>query len=310
MKPNIQTHGDELEFLKSQGFAVNPFNKYANDLEEVWRLRKNLEKEREKLHYGIDGMVVKINHIGVAQAAGVVGKTPRAHCAIKFAAQEATSKLTNLVWQVGRTGKVTPVAEFEPTEVAGTTVRRATLHNYKEFNELNPHSGDTIVIRKAGDIIPEVVSLLSNLRPKRAEMYEAPVNCPECSTSLTISKSGVDLECPNSKLCPAQVLGRLSYFTQRSVANINGLSQKQIQKFIQLYNVRDLYDLYNLPYAEIKQLEGFGERSASNLKSAIDKASLIPDKHFLAGLSIEGVGKEVAALIIEKIYSKLHDTKD
>lgn len=308
MKPSIKTHIEELEFLKKQGFTTNPFNKYANSLEEVWELQGNLESERKDLQYGIDGMVVKVNNLDVAQAAGVVGKTPRAHCAIKFAAEESTTILNDLVWQVGRTGKVTPVAEFEPTELAGTTVKRATLHNYKEFEESNLHKGDTLVIRKAGDIIPEVIGILDNLRKKDSEKFSHPTHCPECGTKLKVSKSGVDLECPNTETCPAQVLGRLSYFSQRSIANIIGLSEKQLEKFIQLYNISDIYDIYDLPYDKIRSLEGFGEKSVENLQESINNASKIEDKKFLAGLSIEGVGVEVAKLIVQKVFE--NDEKD
>jgi DNA ligase (NAD+) len=303
MKPSINTHIDELEFLKQQGFAINPFNTYSNALEDIWEIKEKLEKDRDNLQYGIDGMVVKVNNLTVAQSAGVVGKTPRAHCAIKFAAEESTTTLTDMVWQVGRTGKVTPVCEFEPTELAGTTVKRATLHNYKEFIESNLHKHDTLVIRKAGDIIPEVISILDNLRHTKAQKFTHPNNCPECNTVLKVSKSSVDLECPNTETCPAQVLGRLSYFSQRSIANIVGLSEKQIEKFIELFGVTDIYDLYDLPYEKIQALEGFGEKSVHNLEQAIQAASTIEAKKFLAGMSIEGVGVEVAKLIVQKIKS-------
>lgn len=303
-KMHYTTHTEELEFLKKQGFTINPFNTYADTLEEVWKISTILEKQRKKLQYGIDGMVVKVNNLTDVAAAGVVGKTPRAHCAIKFAAEESTTTLTNLVWQVGRTGKITPVAEFAPTQLAGSTVRRATLHNYKEFVENQLHQNDTLVIRKAGDIIPEVVSILTHLRQDNSILFTAPAQCPECGTTVTLSKSGVDLECPNQNSCKAQIIGRLSYFAQRSVANIKGLSEKQIEKFIDLYGISDIYDLYTLPFADIKNLEGFGEQSVTNLQNSINQASTIRDKKFLAGLSIEGVGSEVAQLIITKLYEK------
>lgn len=301
----LKKHTDKLRFLEEQGFAINPLNSYSNNINEVWEISKKLSNNRSKLHYGIDGLVVKVNELDFHRFAGIVGKTPRAHCAIKFPAEEAVTKVTHLVWQVGRTGKITPVVEFEPTPIAGTTVRRATLHNYKEFEDSNLHLSDTLVIRKAGDIIPEVVSILSNIRPKNALKLSSPSHCPECNTEVIISKTGVDLYCPNTTNCDAQVKGRLTYYAQRSIANITGLSEKQIEKFVEEYDIQDIYDLYTLPFDAIQTMEGYGEKSVSLLKESIQSARKIKDKKFLAGLSIEGVGIEVAQLILQTIYEKL-----
>ena len=154
------THQDELDFLTNNGFAINPLNKPVADLSQAWHFASTIEKQRDDLNYPIDGVVIKINDNVLQQSLGVIGKTPRGWCAIKFAPDEVVTKILGITWQVGRTGKLTPVAELEPTELQGTIVKRATMHNYKEVLEKNLENGDLAVIRKAGDIIPEVVKVI------------------------------------------------------------------------------------------------------------------------------------------------------
>jgi DNA ligase (NAD+) len=154
------THQDELDFLTKMGFAINPLNKLVTDLSQAWLFAAEIEKQRTGLNYPIDGVVLKLNDNTLQQNLGVIGKTPRGWCAIKFAPEEVVTKILGITWQVGRTGKVTPVAELDPIELQGTTVKRATLHNYKEVIEKNLEIGDLVVIRKAGDIIPEVVKVI------------------------------------------------------------------------------------------------------------------------------------------------------
>jgi DNA ligase (NAD+) len=262
-----------------------------------------IKEQKEDLNYPIDGLVIKLNDNNLTEELGVVGKTPRGWSAIKFAADEVTTKLLEVVWQVGRTGKVTPVAELEPVELNGTTVKRATLHNYKEFVEKNLVKDDTLVIRKAGEIIPEVVQVLQNLKPQNPIFLQAPTHCPSCDSQLVKSETEVDLVCQNSQNCPDQVLGRLTYYTQRNLGNITGLSDKILEKFYKLYGVRDIPDLYNLPYSQIRELEGFGEKSVQNIQQSVQNSKKIPAHKFLAGLGIEGVGVEVAKLIIEHLES-------
>jgi len=156
----FRSHQDELNFLKNQGFVVNPYNQNADSLDQIWEISQQLQQDRKTLPYQIDGLVVKLNDNQLQNDLGVVGKTPRGWCAIKFPPDEVTTNLLGVAWQVGRTGKVTPVAELQPVQLQGTTVKRATLHNYKEFLEKDLSIGDILVIRKAGDIIPEVVSVI------------------------------------------------------------------------------------------------------------------------------------------------------
>lgn len=299
---SFKTHHEELNFLQSLGFPTSNDTISANSTEEIWEKSNHLEQSATALSYHIDGMVIKLNDHELAADLGVVGKTPRAWCAIKFAAEEVTTKISGVTWQVGRTGKLTPVAELEPVLLAGTVVKRATLHNHKEFLDKKLRKGDTVIIRKAGDIIPEIVQVLYNLRSQaQTEEFKPPENCPVCGTKLTTSSTEVDLKCPNQLDCRAQILGRLSYYTQRNIANINGLSEKLIERFVNEYGVQDITDLYDLPYEEISQLEGFGQKSAQNLEESINRSRQIPDYKFLAGLAIEGVGLEVAKLVCQKI---------
>ncbi len=306
---NFASHLEELEFLRQLGFDTNNEIMTADSAEEVWERVQDLEKKRDSMKYHIDGVVVKLNDNNLAAQLGVVGKTPRGWCAVKFPAEEITTKCLDITWQVGRTGKLTPVAELEPVLLAGTVIKRATLHNYKEFLVKGLRQNDTVVIRKAGDIIPEITNVLVNLRidTETNKEFLAPQVCPACGTKLITSPTKIDLICPNQQNCSAQILGRLSYFCQRDIANIVGLSDKHIQKFISEYGIQDIPDLYKLPYSKISQLEGFGPKSVDNLKKSIDDSRKKEDYKFLAGLGIEGIGIEVAQLICKVIAAK-HNT--
>jgi DNA ligase (NAD+) len=307
---NIGTHLEELAFLEKNGFPINPYNQIASTLIEVWQIQNQLNHNRDDLIYNIDGLVVKLNDNELAVKLDVVGKTPRGWCAIKFAPDEITTKIVGLIWQVGKAGKVTPVADLEPVELMGTIVKRASLHNYKEVVEKDLRYGDTVVVRKAGDIIPEVVQVLSNLRQDSQKPLFIPKSCPSCSTELILSSTDVDLVCPNTSSCPAQTLGRLSYFCQRNIANITGLSEKNLQKFMQEFGIQDIADLYDLPFEKILEMEGYGQKSVENLHTSIQSARTLPDYKFLAGLSIDGVGPEVAKLICQLLVEYSKDQAD
>jgi len=296
-----KTHQEELDILVKLGFPTNPFNSQVSSIEQVWQKVEELDKIRAELPYPIDGMVVKLNDNATTERLGFVGKTPRSWSAVKFAAEEVTTRLLNISWSVGRTGKVTPVADLEAVQLAGTTVQRASLHNYKEVIDQDLHSLDTVVIRKAGDIIPEVINILTNLRHNEAQKLIPPTKCPTCETELTLTETGIDLMCPNQTGCKTQIVKRLAYFCQRNLGNISGLSEKQIEKFVDEYGIHDVADLYNLPWDKIRQLEGFGEKSVQNLQESIEKSKQIADFKFLAGLGIDGIGPEVAKLVCEKL---------
>lgn len=307
-------HEDEINFLKEQGFATNPYNSAGKEVDDIWQFQDTISQKREDLAYPIDGVVVKLNDNKLASKLGVVGKTPRAWCAIKFKAEEVVTRIVNITWQVGRTGRLTPVAELEAVDLAGTTVKRATLHNYKEVLDKNLHYHDTVVVHKAGDIIPEVLQVLVQLRPPKYDgnnlsinhdgQFTIPKRCPSCTHELILSDTEVDLICRNIDTCPDQIINRLSYYTARNNANIIGLSDKIILRFIKEFGVHDIADLYDLPWDKIQTMEGFGEKSVNNLKQSVENSKQLPDYKFLAGLGIDGIGQEVAKLICEKIYDK------
>jgi DNA ligase (NAD+) len=296
----FEFHDQELDFLKKQGFQVNPLNTEQHSIADVWLESKKIHLQKDSLNYPIDGLVVKLNNNTLVEELGVVGKTHRAWSAIKFPADEVTTKITAITWQVGRTGRVTPVAELEAVQLGGTTVQRATLHNAKEVEEKDLHQDDTVIIRKAGEIIPEVVQVLVNIRSKKAQTFPLPIACPSCQTALVRTETDIDLWCSNTYGCNAQIAGRLTYFCQRNIGNISGLSDKIIQKLIADFQIKDIPDLYNLPWAEIEQMEGFGKKSVEKLQLAIEKSKTIEDYKLLAGFAIPGIGPEVAKLILTK----------
>lgn len=330
----IPKHSEEIEILKQLGFKTVDQSFIESDLDQVWQKGSHLIKGKADLEYPVDGLVIKLNDNLLVQKLGVVGKTFRGWSALKSHQKEVSTRLLGVTWQVGRTGKLTPVAELEPVELDGTTVRRATLHNYKEFVDSGLLQGDWLIVRKAGDIIPEVVDVLKNLRVAKTPnseiktkikqpdlamnhesnkvisspkinhfeygiKLEAPMYCPYCSSKLEKTKTEVDLFCPNTYDCKEQVILRISYFASRNQADIDGLSRKIIEKFVDLYGVKDFVDLYDLPWNEIIQLEGFGMKSVNKLRAAIDKTRRLKPDKLLAALGIDGIGPEIASLIIE-----------
>ncbi|MBC7471898.1 MAG: hypothetical protein H7196_01335 [candidate division SR1 bacterium] len=316
---NFIEHESELDFLSKLGFPTNPFNKKIDTIDKIIESFNNLDEIRKNLSYPIDGLVVKLYENSISSKLGVVGKTPRSWCAMKFAAEEVTTQLLDVVWQVGRTGKLTPVAYLDETELAGTIVKRATLHNYKEVIEKDLYYKDTLIIRKAGDIIPEVIQVLCNLRQFSNNVennhfdqdgkVKVPTSCPSCGVNLVFSETEVDIYCPNIESCHDQIAGRLSYYCQRNMVNIPGLSDKIIEKFIKKFNTHDVYDLYNLPWQDIKTIEGFGVKSVENLSKSVEKSKNMIDYRFLAALGVDGIGPEVAKLICEKLNEKIYDSK-
>lgn len=293
----IKNHDQEIIELKKLGFTTNPLNKILKNLEEVYEYSEQLEKQRETLNYPIDGCVVKINNNQLLEELGIIGKTYRGWSAIKFSPDQIASKILDITFQVGRTGKITPVAELESVNLQGTTVKRATIHNIKEVLDYDIYQNDTIIIRKAGDIIPEIINLLPNLRVKNAKKIIIPQLCPSCNSVLELSNTKIDLFCNNKDNCPAQIKFRLAYFCSRKIANIENLSEKTIEKLINNFNFRTIVDIYNFDYQKLKTIEGFKELSINKLIENVDSSRIIEDYKFLTGLSIDGVGVENSKLI-------------
>ena len=280
---------EALQWLESAGFRVNPHRERASGAAGVIDFYQRWEEKRHQLPYATDGVVVKLDSLERQQLAGFTQKAPRWAIALKYAAEEAPSRLLRLVAQVGRTGKVTPVAEFEPVALAGTSVSRATLHNADRLQELDLHTGDTVVVRKAGEIIPEVVRVLSELRSAEAERLELPRHCPECGSLLVREAGEAATRCVNSS-CPAILRGALRHWVSRDAMDVDGLGGKLIEQLVDRGLVGSIADLYRLDAALLASLERMGEQSATNLMAALEASRQRPWHRLLYALGIHHVG--------------------
>ncbi len=281
---------DSLQWLQSAGFKVNPNAELLPDLAAVETFFEQWESGRRQLAYATDGVVVKLNDLRLQDAAGFTQKAPRWAIALKYPAEEAPSKLLRLACQVGRTGVVTPVAEFEPVPLAGTSVSRATLHNADRLEELDLHAGDTIVVRKAGEIIPEVVRVLSELRPAGARRLELPHTCPECDSELVREEGEAATRCVNSS-CPAILRGALRHWVSKGALDVDGVGAKLIEQLVDRGLVRSIADLYRLDGALLASLERMGQKSADNLVAALETSKQQAWHRQLYGLGIHHVGE-------------------
>ncbi len=281
---------DCLQWLQRAGFKVNPNAELLPDLAAVESFFNQWESGRRQLAYATDGVVVKLNDLRLQDAAGFTQKAPRWAIALKYPAEEAPSKLLRLACQVGRTGVVTPVAEFEPVPLAGTSVSRATLHNADRLAELDLHAGDTIVVRKAGEIIPEVVRVLSELRPAGAPRLELPHTCPECGSELVREEGEAATRCVNSS-CPAILRGALRHWVSKGALDVDGMGAKLIEQLVDRGLVRSIADLYRLDGALLASLERMGQKSADNLVAALEASKQQAWHRQLYGLGIHHVGE-------------------
>jgi DNA ligase (NAD+) len=289
-----------LQWLEQAGFRVNPNRELCDDLNGIERFCDRWEQQRHQLPYATDGVVVKLNDLRLQDEAGTTQKAPRWAIALKYPPEEAPSKLLKLVVQVGRTGAVTPVAEFEPVALAGTSVNRATLHNADRIAELDLHLGDTVVVRKAGEIIPEVVRVLAELRPEGAVPLDLPSHCPECGSTLVRDDSEAATRCINSS-CPAILRGGLRHWVSKGALDVDGLGSKLIEQLVERGLVRSIADLYRLDAALLSSLERMGEKSAANLVAALEQSKQQPWHRQLYGLGIRHIG-EVNAKALAAAY--------
>ena len=258
-----------LEWLQMAGFRVNPNARLCADLGAVQAFAGEWEHQRHELPYATDGVVIKLDALELQQQSGFNAKAPRWAVAFKYAPEEAPSRLLGVVAQVGRTGVVTPVAELEPVPLAGTVVGRATLHNADRITELDLRQGVTIVVRKAGKIIPEVVRVLSELRPAGAKPVLLPDNCPACNSKLVRAAGEVATRCINNS-CPAQLKGAVRQWVCRAVMDVDGLGERTIALLVEQGLVKTLTDLYRLDELTLASVEGMGKRSAAKLMQALD----------------------------------------
>lgn len=289
----LTTHEQAHAFLNLVGIKTNPFSEVVKDVAAVGTYYKKIESRRARLPYWIDGVVVVVNDDALFDTLGVVGKTPRGLVAYKFPAEQATTVIEDIRVQIGRTGALTPVAVMRPTQVAGTTVTHATLHNMDEIDRLDVRIGDTVVIEKAGDIIPKVISVLKETRDGSEKRFHMPKDCPVCGTSTERREGEVATYCPN-KDCYARSKERIAHFVAKKGADIPGLGEKIIERFLDEGLIRDIADLYALRKEDILELERFAERSAENVVQTIDAARTLPFGKLLFALGIRHVGEQTA----------------
>ncbi len=299
-----KTQKEELELLQKLGFMVNPDYEYARTIDEAEKFYEKWSHKKGDEEYGIDGVVIKINERDLCGVLGFTGKSPRFGIAYKFKAEEVTTVVEDIVVQVGRTGALTPVAHLRPVRVAGSTVSRATLHNEDEIARLGVKIGDTVILRKAGDVIPEIVEVVKELRTGREKAFKMPVKCPICGSVVskgTIGEKGEEsaaLYCTN-KNCFAQELERLIHFVSRKGMDIDGLGEKIVEQLMQKGLVSDYADVFELTKGDLEPLERFAEKSADNIISAIEKSKKVTLPKFLYALGIRHVGEETAELLAE-----------
>lgn len=292
----FDTHSEHLEYLKSLGFKVNPHWKVCSTIEDVIEYVTHWTTERPNLDYEIDGIVIKVNHIEQQEQLGFTARNPRWAVAYKFPAEEAVTVLRDIELNVGRTGVVTPTAILDPVQVAGTTVQRATLHNEDFIRELDLRIGDTVVIHKAGDIIPKVIRVLKEKRTGSEQEFFMPEECPACQSELVRIEEEVALRCINPS-CPAQLIEGLIHFVSRNAMNIEGLGEKVIQQLYHADLVHTIADLYRLNYDDLIELERMGDKSVNNLLQAIEASKQNSLERLLFGLGIRFIGAKAASVL-------------
>ena len=299
-----KTHKEEHELLKKMGFKTDIYDKAVQSLGEVFKFRDFWGKpeERERLPYEVDGVVIIINDNDVFDRAGVIGKAPRAAVAYKFSPKEATTVVEDIKTQVGRTGVLTPVAVLRPVEVGGVVIRHATLHNFDQIKKLKLKIGDTVIVSRAGDVIPQITQVLEELRTGREKEFIMPQNCP-VDGSL-VKSDGVFYRCINPR-CGARNRELLKHFVSRGAFNIEGLGPKIIDRLLDQDLISDAADLFSLEKGDVAALSGFGEKSADNLVSEIQGRKIIPLSRFVYALGILHIGEETSRLIAQAVVLKL-----
>ena len=298
---NFNTHSEAIEFMKELGFKTNPNNRLVNNINELLEFIEEKGTLRPTLPYDIDGVVIKVNDIRQQQKLGYTAKYPKWATAYKFPAEEVVTKLTDIIFTVGRTGQITPNAVLEPVIVAGSTISRATLHNEDFVNERNLKIGDIVSIRKAGDVIPEVVEAKVERRTGEEKEFVMIKECPMCQTPLVKKEGQVDYFCTNTK-CPARHIEGLIHFASRDAMNIDGLGDRIMEDFYNFKFIGNLADIYSLKdhAKELVRLEGFGEKSINNLLEAIEKSKENSLERLIFGLGIPHVGAKTAKVLAQK----------
>ena len=299
---NFTNHSDFLKEISKWGFKTNPHNKITKDLPEIQNHYNEIEKIRSDLDYDIDGIVFKVNDLNLQARLGNTASSPRWAIAYKFSSAKASTKIKDIIIQVGRTGALTPVAKVDPVTVGGVVVSNATLHNEEEINRKDIRIGDYVTIQRAGDVIPQVVSVDHKKREKHIKKYNFPENCLCGSTTIkeineNTKKEDAVRRCSREYECKYVAIEKLKHLVSKDAFNIDGLGKKVIDQFWKLNLIKQPSDIFNLNYEKIKKLEGWGELSVNNLKNAIKKSSTIPLDRFIYSIGIRHIGQENAKLL-------------
>ncbi len=307
-KPLFATHYESLQALREWGFKVSEFTKKCTTLDEVYLYIETLEQLRPELPFDIDGVVIKVNDYAHQEQLGYTAKSPRWAIAYKFKAERVATRLLDVIYQVGRTGAVTPVAVLKPVPVAGTTVKRASLYNADRMAELNLHFLDEVFVEKGGDIIPKIVSVNHSARPANARKVEFATHCPECGTTLERQEGEAVYYCPNSEHCPPQIQGKIEHFISRRAMDVETLGQGRIEILISNSLISNIADLYDLKYEQLLGLEksitdpitlktkkiSFREKTTRNILSALENSKQVPFERVLYALGIRLLGETMA----------------
>jgi len=296
-------HSKTLDALDTAGFKVNPHRRLVHSMDEVWSFIQQWEGKRDSLPYEIDGIVIKVDRTALQDELGFTGKAPRWAIAYKYAARAGITKLENVRWQVGRTGKLTPVAELAPVAIGGTTVRNATLHNMDEVQRLGVKIGDYVQVERGGDVIPKVAKVIEDKdHPRGDSGIQAPEKCPVCGTKVVRTEGEVDYRCVNAN-CLAKLMGTILHFASRGVMNIDGMGESLVTQLIDKGLVKNVADIYDLTKKDLLGLERFADKSAQNILHEIENSKQLPLERVIYGLGIRMVGERTAQFLAEHFGS-------
>ena len=298
----FESQAELCETLPAWGLPVNDLNRLCADVEEMLAYHRDLADRRDGLPYEVDGVVFKVNEFALREELGERSRSPRWAVALKFAPRQETTVVNDILPSVGRLGAITPVALLEPVQIGGVTVGRATLHNQDEIDRKDVRIGDTVVVQRAGDVIPQIVMVVKEKRPPGTPPYRLPDHCPVCGTPVQRTPGDPIVRCPSLD-CPAQIEGRIEHFASRAALDIEGLGEKWAQAFVETGLVRHLPDIYDLTKEQLVALERMGDKSAQNLLDAIEAAKETTLPRFLIGLNIAQVGAHIAEVLADGLGS-------
>lgn len=294
---DFKTEEEMLDFLKKENFNIHPYHKLVKTYDEIIAELEKISEERKDLDILTDGVVIKINDIRTQEALGYTNKFPRWSIAFKFEAEEYTTTLLDVVWNVGRTGKVTPSAILEPVDFSGVTVSRATLNNYDDIERKHVKIGSKVFIRRSNDVIPEILGVVDQNQPGTVKI-EKPSHCPYCNTELI--EGNVHIICPNSISCTPQLLARMEHYASRNAMDIEGLSEKTIAQLMEELNIDDIYEIYDLDYDDLIKLDRFGPKKSQNLLNSIQESKRRDLNRFIYAIGIPNVGERTARDLANK----------